>query len=69
MQFFYNTRAQENLDTHPYVLMVDGNKIYLQQTGRKTPGPIFAEFTEGAVDHRRKFGGGKGRNDCQSRWY
>ena len=58
---FFIDRAPENLDTHPYVLMVDGNKIYLQQTGRKAPGPIFAEFTEGAVDHRRKFGGGKGQ--------
>ncbi|HSX52639.1 MAG TPA: class I SAM-dependent methyltransferase, partial [Cellvibrio sp.] len=43
-----------------FVLMVS-NVIALQQTGRKAPGPIFVEFTEGAVDHRRKFGGGKGQ--------
>lgn len=44
-----------------FVLIVDGQGIALQQTGRKAPGPIRAEFTEGAVDHRRKFGGGKGQ--------
>src|SRR5690606_37804453 len=44
-----------------FVLIVDGQGISLQQTGRKAPGPIRAEFTEGAVDHRRKFGGGKGQ--------
>lgn len=44
-----------------FVLIVDGQGIALQQTGRKAPGPIRVEFTEGAVDHRRKFGGGKGQ--------
>lgn len=58
---FFIDRTAESLDAHPFVLIVDGDKIYLQQTGRKAPGPIFAEFTEGAVDHRRKFGGGKGQ--------
>jgi len=44
-----------------FVLVVDEQKIKLQQTGRKVPGPILAEFTEGSTDHRRKFGGGKGQ--------
>lgn len=51
----------ELISTHRFVLILDDNKIFLQQTGRKVPGPIFVEFTEGAVDHRRKFGGGKGQ--------
>lgn len=33
----------------------------LQQTGRKAPGPVLADFVTGAVAHRRKFGGGKGQ--------
>jgi 16S rRNA (guanine1516-N2)-methyltransferase len=51
----------ESISSHLFVLIVEDNKIILQQTGRKVPGPIFAEFTEGSVDHRRKFGGGKGQ--------
>jgi len=44
-----------------FVLLLDEQGLALQQTGSKAPGPIRAEFTEGAVDHRRKFGGGKGQ--------
>lgn len=44
-----------------FVLLCDAQGIALQQTGRKAPGPVRAEFTAGAVDHRRKFGGGKGQ--------
>ncbi|MBE8716783.1 class I SAM-dependent methyltransferase [Cellvibrio polysaccharolyticus] len=44
-----------------FVLLVDEAGVALQQTGRKAPGPVRVEFTEGAVDHRRKFGGGKGQ--------
>lgn len=51
----------ETISSHRFVLVLNGNKIFLQQTGRKVPGPIFVEFTEGSVDHRRKFGGGKGQ--------
>jgi 16S rRNA (guanine1516-N2)-methyltransferase len=49
------------LNETAFVLLVDEQGVALQQTGRKAPGPIRAEFTEGAVDHRRKFGGGKGQ--------
>jgi 16S rRNA (guanine1516-N2)-methyltransferase len=44
-----------------FVVLFDQQGVALQQTGRKAPGPIRAEFAEGAVDHRRKFGGGKGQ--------
>ena len=44
-----------------FALIFDEYGVALQQTGRKAPGPIRAEFVEGAVDHRRKFGGGKGQ--------
>jgi 16S rRNA (guanine1516-N2)-methyltransferase len=44
-----------------FVVLFTQETIQLQQTGRKAPGPVIAEFTEGAVDHRRKFGGGKGQ--------
>jgi len=51
----------QNLTSPEFVLLFDSHGIVLQQTGRKAPGPIRAEFAEGAVDHRRKFGGGKGQ--------
>lgn len=44
-----------------FVVLIDDAGVALQQTGRKAPGPVRVEFTEGAVDHRRKFGGGKGQ--------
>ncbi|MES2824400.1 MAG: class I SAM-dependent methyltransferase [Pseudomonadota bacterium] len=50
-----------NLTEPEFVVIFDEQGAALQQTGRKAPGPIRAEFTEGAVDHRRKFGGGKGQ--------
>lgn len=50
-----------SIESPEFVLMVNNDGVALQQTGRKAPGPIRAEFTEGAVDHRRKFGGGKGQ--------
>lgn len=54
-------QAPEAIVDYDFVLMFYPAAIALQQTGRKAPGPIMAEFTEGAVDHRRKFGGGKGQ--------
>ncbi|GGY66473.1 ribosomal RNA small subunit methyltransferase J [Cellvibrio zantedeschiae] len=44
-----------------FVVVYNEQGVSLQQTGRKAPGPIRAEFAEGSVDHRRKFGGGKGQ--------
>lgn len=51
----------QTLTNCAFVLICDEQGIALQQTGRKAPGPIRAEFIQGAVDHRRKFGGGKGQ--------
>lgn len=46
---------------YEFVLLVDAQGISLQQTGKKAPGPIRADFIGGSVNHRRKFGGGKGQ--------
>lgn len=54
-------QAPETIVDYAFVLMFSAQGVTLQQTGRKAPGPIIVEFTEGAVDHRRKFGGGKGQ--------
>jgi 16S rRNA (guanine1516-N2)-methyltransferase len=44
-----------------FVLVYSGTGLALQMTGKKAPGPIAANFATGGVDHRRKFGGGKGQ--------
>jgi 16S rRNA (guanine1516-N2)-methyltransferase len=49
------------LEYPEFVVIVNAQGVSLQQAGRKAPGPIRAEFAEGSVDHRRKFGGGKGQ--------
>ncbi|MEN0038816.1 MAG: class I SAM-dependent methyltransferase [Cellvibrio sp.] len=54
-------QSPDAIDAAEFVVLFTQESIQLQQTGRKAPGPVIAEFTEGAVDHRRKFGGGKGQ--------
>ncbi len=43
------------------VLLVADGGVSLCATGRKRPGPVKADFTGGAVAHRRQFGGGTGQ--------
>lgn len=43
------------------ILIYSATGLALQMTGKKAPGPIAANFASGGVDHRRKFGGGKGQ--------
>nr|WP_246589673.1 class I SAM-dependent methyltransferase [Marinobacterium ramblicola] len=42
-------------------LLCTPEALVLQQTGRKRPGPVLADFVSGAVAHRRQYGGGKGQ--------
>lgn len=51
----------EDIVEAEFVVWVQESGVSLKQTGRKSPNPIRVDFTEGAVDHRRKFGGGKGQ--------
>ncbi len=44
-----------------FVLVWDEQGLALQQTGSRAPGPVRVDFTAGAVDHRRRQGGGKGQ--------
>jgi len=45
----------------PVLLYVTDQGLLLQQTGKKAPGPVWVDFVNGAVAHRRKFGGGSGQ--------
>lgn len=43
-------------------LIVKGDRLSLQQGGKKAPGPVLVDFVHGASAHRRKYGGGKGQS-------
>jgi 16S rRNA (guanine1516-N2)-methyltransferase len=45
----------------PLALVFEGETCFLQPTGPDAPGPVRASFIDGAVEHRRRFGGGKGQ--------
>ncbi len=49
------------LPSEGYVLRWDEQGLALQPLGKKAPNPVRVDFTGGAVDHRRKFGGGSGQ--------
>jgi 16S rRNA (guanine1516-N2)-methyltransferase len=55
------SKAPPRLDVGNFVLLVGTQGVCLQATGKKSPGPIRVDFTEGASAHRRQFGGGKGQ--------
>ena len=50
------------LATDGLYLIVEGDRISIQQGGKKAPGPVFVDFVSGASAHRRKFGGGRGQS-------
>ncbi len=43
-------------------LIVNGDRLSLQQGGKKAPGPVMVDFVSGASAHRRKYGGGNGQS-------
>ncbi len=43
------------------IVLSVGDIISLQPCGKKASGAVYVDFVSGAVDHRRKFGGGKGQ--------
>ncbi|WP_111497499.1 MULTISPECIES: class I SAM-dependent methyltransferase [Marinobacter] len=49
------------VDACPVLLWLDDQGLALQQTGRKVPGPVRAEFVSGKAGYRRDHGGGAGQ--------
>jgi 16S rRNA (guanine1516-N2)-methyltransferase len=48
-------------DSADFALQVSSDGLQLQQLGDDVPGPVRVDFAEGAVAHRRLFGGGSGQ--------
>ena len=44
---------------YDYLLVLTSIRLEFRQGGTKAPGPIFVDFLAGAVDYRRKHGGGR----------
>lgn len=47
---------------YDYLLVLSTSGVALAKTGKGAPKPVSVDFTSGAVDHRRRFGGGKGQD-------
>ncbi len=50
-----------SVDTFTYLLLYDNSGVSLLQTGRKASGGVRADFVNGSLNHRRRFGGGQGQ--------
>lgn len=42
-------------------LLLTPERLQLVQVGKGAPGPVYVDFVEGALAHRRRFGGGRGQ--------
>ncbi|MCU7835093.1 MAG: class I SAM-dependent methyltransferase [gamma proteobacterium symbiont of Taylorina sp.] len=58
--FNFTTNNSEIISV-PFYLQLTSDHLQLVQTGKKSPAPIYIDFTSGSVAHRRFFGGGKGQ--------
>lgn len=52
-------RSEQDQAAFPFLLVFRNNRLALQQTGKKAPGPVIVDFTSGVADHRRRQGGGE----------
>jgi len=60
---FYSLKGQiKFVSDYEYLLLKTEEGISIAKTGKGAPKPVFVDFTSGAVDHRRRFGGGKGQD-------
>ncbi|MFT2111048.1 class I SAM-dependent methyltransferase [Marinomonas sp. 2405UD68-3] len=47
---------------YSYLLLITDGGLSIAKTGKSAPNPICVDFVNGAVAHRRVFGGGKGQD-------
>tara|TARA_R110001632_G_scaffold84477_1_gene186244 strand:+ start:40854 stop:41654 length:801 start_codon:yes stop_codon:yes gene_type:complete len=47
---------------YDYLLLKTPDGVAIAKTGKGAPKPVYVDFTSGTVDHRRRFGGGKGQD-------
>ncbi len=49
------------VESPEFRLVLTPQRLELRQCGQGVPGPVFVDFTGGALAHRRRFGGGRGQ--------
>ncbi|WP_207905800.1 class I SAM-dependent methyltransferase [Aestuariirhabdus litorea] len=62
LQVSFLEEAPAELPSNRVALVLGEDGWSLQQGGKGAPGPVRVDFASGAVDHRRRFGGGKGQS-------
>lgn len=62
LPYFSLQGALKFVDEFDYLLIRSQHSVALAKTGKGAPKPVLIDFTAGAVDHRRRFGGGKGQD-------
>ncbi len=62
LPFFFVKDAIKFVSDYGYLLLKTSEGIAVAKTGKGAPKPVYVDFTSGAVDHRRRFGGGKGQD-------
>ncbi|MDB4837771.1 class I SAM-dependent methyltransferase [Marinomonas sp.] len=62
LPFFRLKTPIKFITEYDYLLLSSSEGIAVAKTGKGAPKPVYVDFTSGAVDHRRKFGGGKGQD-------
>lgn len=51
--------VRQDGDGCDYLLAVTPDRLEVRHTGAQSPGPVFVDFTIGALRYRRQFGGGR----------
>ena len=62
LPYFSLQGALKYVTEFDYLLIRGEHSLALAKTGKGAPKPVVIDFTSGAVDHRRRFGGGKGQD-------
>ena len=62
LPFLWLREPMKFVSQYGYLLLNTADGIAMAKTGKGAPKPVYVDFTSGAVDHRRKFGGGKGQD-------
>jgi 16S rRNA (guanine1516-N2)-methyltransferase len=62
LSFYSLVTPLKFVSDYEYLLLKTAEGIAVAKTGKAAPKPVSVDFTSGAVDHRRRFGGGKGQD-------
>lgn len=57
----FKLQCTDTLPDNTFYLGLTGKGLELHQPGKQAPGPICIDFAGGALDHRRRYGGGRGQ--------